>query len=45
MGYEAPSVDVIGTASDLIQNYMGPWTDGDGNAFSAPHIGTGIEEE
>lgn len=45
MTYEAPAVDVLGDASDLIQNYFGPFTDGDGYSFSAPHIGTGIEEE
>lgn len=45
MSYEAPAVEILGAASDLIQNYVGPWTDGNGHTFSAPNISSGIEEE
>lgn len=45
MSYEAPAVDVLGSASDLIQNYAGPWTDGDGYYFSQGAICSSIEEE
>jgi hypothetical protein len=45
MSYETPEVDVIGTASDLIQNFAGPRTDGDGLQFSQGAICSSIEEE
>jgi hypothetical protein len=45
MRYETPEVDVIGTASDLIQNFAGPRTDGDGFEFSQGAICSNIEEE
>lgn len=45
MDYEAPAVEVVGTASNLIQNYMGPWTDGDGHTFSQGAMCSNIEEE
>jgi hypothetical protein len=45
MIYETPEVDVIGTASDLIQNFAGPRTDGDGREFSQGAICSSIEEE
>lgn len=45
MDYEAPAVDVMGAASDLIQNFAGPRTDGDGLAFSQGAICSTIEGE
>jgi hypothetical protein len=45
MSYETPEVDVIGTASDLIQNFAGPRTDGDGHQLSQGAICSRIEEE
>lgn len=34
MDYETPTVDPIGPASELIQAYVGPHTDGGGYEFS-----------
>lgn len=34
MNYETPAVDVIGSASELIQAYLGPHSDGDGYVYS-----------
>jgi hypothetical protein len=34
MDYETPAVEMIGQASELIQAYIGPHTDGDGYQFS-----------
>jgi hypothetical protein len=34
MEYEAPEIDLIGPASELIQASCGPFSDGDGYVFS-----------
>jgi hypothetical protein len=34
MEYETPTVEVVGPASELIQAYAGPHTDGGGYEFS-----------
>jgi hypothetical protein len=34
MDYEAPVLEMVGSASELIQAYAGPTTDGGGWAFS-----------
>jgi hypothetical protein len=34
MDYEAPALEMVGSASELIQAYAGPTTDGGGWAFS-----------
>ena len=44
MEYEAPSIEVLGSPSDLIQNFFGPRYDGDGYAFSETAICNSIEE-
>lgn len=44
MEYEAPAVDVVGAASELIQNYAGPRIDGDGLQLSQGAICSSIEE-
>lgn len=45
MEYEAPTIEVVGSPSQLIQNYAGPRTDGDGYALSQGAICNSIEEE
>ena len=45
MEYENPTIEVVGSPSDLIQNYVGPRYDGDGEFFSQMAICNGIEEE
>ena len=34
MNYEAPTIELIGQASELIQAFYGPRSDGDAYAFS-----------
>jgi hypothetical protein len=34
MVYERPELDVVGTATELIQAFAGPFDDGGGYAFS-----------
>ena len=34
MDYEAPRLEVVGSASELIQAFFGPHSDGDGYQFS-----------
>ena len=45
MEYEAPEVEVVGPASYLIQNFIGPRYDGDAYALSQGALCSGIEEE
>ena len=45
MDYEAPAVDVMGSASELIQDYAGPRYDGDGSSFSQAAICSPLEED
>jgi hypothetical protein len=45
MEYEAPTVEVVGQASELIQAYLGPRTDGDGYTFSQGFADSGLEED
>jgi hypothetical protein len=45
MKYETPTVEVVGPASELIQAYAGPRTDGDGYAFSLGLTCSALEEE
>jgi len=45
MNYEAPTIEVIGKASALIQAYAGPRYDGGGYEFSQGLICSLIEEE
>ena len=45
MEYEAPEVEVVGPASYLIQNFIGPRYDGDGYALSEGAVASAIEEE
>ena len=45
MDYTAPSMEVIGTASELIQNFAGPLCDGDGVQFSMGSVCSTLEEE
>lgn len=45
MNYETPAVEVIGPASELIQNYFGPQTDGGGYTFSQGAVIAPLEEE
>jgi hypothetical protein len=44
MQYEAPTADVVGSASDLIQASWGPRTDGDGYQFSQGFVSSPGEE-
>jgi hypothetical protein len=44
MDYETPTLELMGPASDLIQAYAGPRTDGDGYAFSQGFTGC-LQEE
>jgi hypothetical protein len=43
--YESPVVDVVGSASALIQNFMGPYYDGDAYQLSLGAISSSIEAE
>ena len=45
MNYEAPTIEVIGTASALIQASWGPRYDGDGYALSLGFICSPLEEQ
>ncbi len=45
MEYEAPEVEEVGPASNLIQNYVGPRYDGDGYEFSQGAVCSAIAEE
>lgn len=45
MKYDAPVVDVLGQGSELIQNFLGPGYDGDGQQYSLGAICSSIEEE
>ena len=45
MKYEAPTVEVMGSASEVIQAYFGPDTDGGGYAFSRGAMCSPLEEE
>jgi hypothetical protein len=45
MSYEAPAVEVMGVASEVIQNYLGPRYDGDGYTFSQGATCSTLEEE
>lgn len=45
MDYEAPVVEMVGPANELVQNYMGPSIDGDGYALSLGWTRSTIEEE
>jgi len=45
MEYEAPALEVVGSASELVQNFAGPRTDGDGFEFSQGAMCSGIEEK
>ncbi len=45
MDYEAPAVDLIARARELVQNYAGPRYDGDGYQFSQNSFFSPVEEE
>lgn len=45
MKYDTPEVEVVGEGSALIQNFVGPFYDGDGQQFSLGAICSSIEEE
>jgi hypothetical protein len=45
MKYETPTVEVVGPASELIQAFAGPRTDGDGYVFSWGLGYSALEEE
>lgn len=45
MDYTAPTVDVIGAASQLVQDFAGPYYDGDGFALSEGGLCSSLEEE
>lgn len=45
MDYTAPVVEVIGPASELVQDFMGPTCDGDGYSLSFGWVITPLEEE
>jgi hypothetical protein len=45
MNYETPTVEVVGLASELIQAYAGPRTDGDGYAYSQGLTCSALEQE
>jgi hypothetical protein len=44
MDYETPTLEMIGEASELIQAYVGPRTDGDGYAYSQGLTGSPQQE-
>jgi len=44
MNYEAPAVEIVGPASELIQAYAGPRMDGGGWTFSQGAICSVLEE-
>lgn len=44
MNYEAPAVEKVGPASELIQTYAGPFYDGGGWSFSQGYICSVLEE-
>ena len=43
--YEMPEMDVIGSASELVQAYAGPYYDGGGYIFSLGLVCGPLEEE
>ena len=45
MDYEIPAIQVVGSASKLIQNYVGPDYDGDGTLLSYGAICSLVESE
>ena len=45
MVYEAPKMDEVGTASELIKAYAGPYYDGDGYIYSFGLVCSPLEEE
>jgi hypothetical protein len=45
MEYHTPTVELMGPASELIQAYVGPLTDGGGYTFSQGNICSPLEEE
>jgi hypothetical protein len=45
MKYETPTVEVVGTASELIQASNGPRTDGDGYIYSQGLTCSALEED
>jgi hypothetical protein len=45
MDYQTPRLDVVGSASELIQAYVGPRYDGDGYIYSFGQVCSSLEEE
>jgi hypothetical protein len=44
MDYETPAIEILGPASELIQAYVGPLTDGGGYSFSQGYMCSPLEE-
>lgn len=45
MEYEAPAVEAVGCASELIQAYAGPYTDGGGWQLSQGAVVSALEND
>lgn len=44
MEYEAPVIEEVGSASDLVQTYCGPALDGGGYEFSLGCLASSLED-